>query len=77
VSIEDSHSTCQGHVSTNILFDEGAQRSFVTEALATQLGANPHHAENLSISSFGGLTTINNTVTLCLKSMWMMSVSLL
>ena len=46
------HNTC---VSANILFDEGAQRSFVTEALATQLGADPFRTENLSISSFGGL----------------------
>ena len=51
-------------VSANILFDEGAQRSFVTEALAAQLGANPHHTECLSISSFGGSTAIKNTVKL-------------
>ena len=41
-------------VPTNILLDEGAQRSFVTETLATQLGAFPHRKETLSISSFGG-----------------------
>ena len=39
-------------ISANILFDEGVQRSFVTETLAAQLGANPHHTESLSISSF-------------------------
>ena len=51
-------------ISANILFDEGAQRSFVTEALTTQLGANTHHTECLSISSFGGSTTNENTVKL-------------
>ena len=51
-------------ISANTLFDEGAQRSFVTETLAAQLGANPHHTECLSISSFGGSTTIKNTVKL-------------
>lgn len=49
-------------VSANILFDEGAQRSFVTETLAHQLGATPHHKENLSISSFGGEITPKNQV---------------
>ena len=44
-------------ISANILFDEGAQRSFVTETLAAQLGANPDHTECLSISSFGESTT--------------------
>ena len=44
-------------VSTNILFDEGAQRSFVTQTLADKLGLRPHHRENLSISCFGGETT--------------------
>ena len=55
------HNTC---VSANILFDEGAQRSFVTEALAMQLGADPCRAESLSISSFGGSTTVKDTVKL-------------
>ena len=50
-------------VSANILFDEGAQRSFVTEALVAQLGANPHRKESLSISSFGGSTTLTNQVS--------------
>jgi len=58
-------------VSVNILFDEGAQRSFVTETLAAQLGANPHHTECLSISSFGGSTTTKctvNSITLTLET---------
>ena len=34
-------------ISANILFDERAQRSFVTETLAAQLGATPHCTESL------------------------------
>jgi len=44
-------------VSANILFDEGAQRTFITQALANQLDSCPHYRENLAISSFGGDTT--------------------
>ncbi|XP_065920284.1 uncharacterized protein [Dysidea avara] len=51
-------------ISANVLFDEGAQRSFVTETLAAQLGASPHHKESLAISSFGGSTSLNNQVSL-------------
>jgi len=43
--------------SANILFDEGAQRTFITQALASKLESRPHHRENLAISSFGGDTT--------------------
>lgn len=46
----------------NILFDEGAQRSFVTETLATQLGAIPDSKESSSVSSFGGSTTHKNQI---------------
>ena len=41
----------------NIIFDEGAQRSFITQALANQLGSIPHSQENVLVSSFGGDTT--------------------
>ena len=37
----------------NILFDEGAQRSFVTQQLANRLHLQPTHHENISVSSFG------------------------
>ena len=37
----------------NILFDEGAQRSFITQALAKELQLQPTHRENISVSSFG------------------------
>ena len=56
------------HVETNILFDEGAQRSFITEQLANTLRNSPHTTKNVTISAFGdelssftqlGVTTIN------------------
>ena len=50
-------------IPVNILFDEGAQRSFVTETIATQLGAFPHHKKSLSIPSFGGSTTYKDQVS--------------
>ena len=56
------------HIEANILFDEGAQRSFITEKLANTLRISPHTSENVSISAFGdelssltqlGVATIN------------------
>ena len=45
---------CGGlHVEANILFDEGAQRSFITKKLANTLRISPHTTENVSISAFG------------------------
>ena len=49
-------------VLANILFDEGAQRTFMTRTLADQLKSTPHHKENLYISSFGGETTPKSQV---------------
>ena len=37
----------------NILFDEGAQRSFVTQKLADELQLQPTHSETISVSLFG------------------------
>ena len=37
----------------NILFDEGAQRSFVTQKLADELQLQPTHCDTTSVSSFG------------------------
>ena len=38
----------------NILFDEGAQRSFISQDLAQQLELKPLGTEVISISRFGG-----------------------
>ena len=40
-------------VEANILFDEGSQRSFITEKLAGMLGVVPQRSENINLSSFG------------------------
>ena len=39
--------------SANILFDEGAQRSFITQEMAKNLNLKPRQTESLSISGFG------------------------
>ncbi|CAC5419883.1 unnamed protein product [Mytilus coruscus] len=39
--------------STNILFDEGAQRSFITKEMANLLNLRPHKKEAITISDFG------------------------
>ena len=40
-------------IDTNVLFDEGSQRSFVSKGLADCLQVQPHQTENLYISTFG------------------------
>lgn len=39
--------------SANVLLDEGAQRSFITQNLAQKLNLKPHSTETLTISGFG------------------------
>ena len=41
------------HVQSNILFDEGSQRSFLTKGLADCLMVQPHNTVELSLSTFG------------------------
>jgi len=54
-AIADISSGPPGHLTVegNILFDEGAQRSFITQSLADQLKLQPTSHENISVSSFG------------------------
>ncbi|XP_065892768.1 uncharacterized protein [Dysidea avara] len=56
------------HAEANILFDEGAQRSFMTKKLAKALNISPHDTEHVNILAFGaelsstsqlGVITIN------------------
>ena len=47
--VSGGSSTVEGH----ILFDEGAQRSFITQELADKLQLQPTRHENISVSSFG------------------------
>ncbi|XP_071170914.1 uncharacterized protein [Mytilus edulis] len=43
-------------VECNILFDEGAQRSFITQKLANQLEINPTENVSIQLSAFGDLS---------------------
>ncbi|VDI06839.1 Hypothetical predicted protein [Mytilus galloprovincialis] len=53
-AIATVHSNAQVSMDANILFDEGAQRSFITDSLAEQLELKPKGTEAISISGFGG-----------------------
>lgn len=49
-------STNKSSATANILFDEGAQRSFISQTLADALQLNPSRQENVCLSSFGAET---------------------
>ena len=46
----------------NIIFDEGAQRSFITQEMATKLNLKPCGKDNISLASFGSKSTTNKTL---------------
>ena len=46
----------------NLLFDEGSQRSFITQALATSLASKPMQHEDINISSFGANCNLSRQV---------------
>ena len=50
--------TTEGH----ILFDEGAQRSFITQQLADELHLQPTSHETISVSSFGAQVSPSRTL---------------
>ena len=55
----------------HILFDEGAQRSFITQELANKLDLSPERSETLNLSVFGGSTTSVKQLdiaTVCIRS---------
>ena len=47
----------------NILFDNGAQRSFVSQKLADLLNLNPQTRENITISTFGANTPLQQSLS--------------
>ncbi|XP_065883974.1 uncharacterized protein [Dysidea avara] len=55
----------------NVLFDEGSQRSFLTEKLANDLELTPYRFENISLSSFGANKPLHkqmNTVSIRIRT---------
>ena len=55
-------STPDATIEANIIFDEGAQRSFVTQEMATKLNLKPSGKGNISLASFGSKSTTNKTL---------------
>ena len=65
IALNDTHSVCllktavatvvsdADSATANILFDEGAQRSFITKKLANTLRLTPQRHENISLAPFG------------------------
>lgn len=50
-----------GHIkaSANILFDEGAQRSFISTEMVTELGIAPSDTTDISLASFGSTSRLH------------------
>ena len=46
----------------NLLFDEGSQRSFITQDLVKILALQPYCKEDITVSSFGGQCQLNRQV---------------
>ena len=53
MSIKDCHCHSQPSFKANMLFDEGAQRSFISEEMATKLNLQPSKKENISLALYG------------------------
>jgi hypothetical protein len=47
-------------ITAHILFDEGAQRSFITQSLADELELSPEKSETLNLSVLAGLRLLSN-----------------
>ena len=46
----------------NISFGEDAQRSFITQEMATKLNLKPRGKDNISLTFFGSKSTTNKTL---------------
>ncbi|XP_074649039.1 uncharacterized protein LOC141904353 [Tubulanus polymorphus] len=55
-------SSYNGSIRSNLLFDDGSQRSFITKELVEKLCLKPHKQEYLDLSGFGAATGFNKTV---------------
>ena len=57
------------HAQTNLLFDEGSQRSFVTKALANALKLQPYCKEDINLSSFGAKCQLSHQVEVAMVNL--------
>ena len=48
-------------VETNILFDEGTQRTFISMSFASKLKLQPSTKETINLAAFGALTPIDHS----------------
>ena len=57
-------------VEANILFDEGSQRSFLSQNLADRLNLHPHTTETVALSTFGnqGTRAMKVPINYCVPS---------
>ena len=54
---------------TNLLFDEGSQRSFVTKALANALKLQPYRKEDINLFSFGAKCQLSHQVEVAMVNL--------
>ena len=52
-----------------MLFDEGSQRSFITEELANTLAVQSYHKEDITVSSFGAQCQLNHQVNVAVVNL--------
>ena len=53
----------------NVLFDEGSQRSFITEELASTLAVQSYCKEDITVSSFGAQCPLNRQVNVAVVNL--------
>ena len=57
----------------NLLFDEGSQKSFITEDLAKVLALRPLYKEDITVSTFGAQRQLNHEVSVAIISLLTLS----
>ena len=57
----------------NLLFDEGSQRSFITQDLAKALALRPFCKEDITVSTFGAQRQLNHEVNVAKVSLLTLS----
>ena len=49
-------------IETNILFDEGAQRTFISQSLASKLNLQPTTKETMNLAAFGAVSPVRRNL---------------